>query len=253
MPTYPVRALVLRKTKLGETDVIVTMLTADGEQMRAVAKGMRKPGSKLGGRLEPYSVVDLLVYKGRSLDIVTEAETVDSHSGLREDFERSTAAAVVADVLDKSAVEGQAEARLFGLADATLTALEDAPYDRLVVLVVAFLVKVMAMQGYRPHLDRCVSCGGTAVGGRFFSLSAGGVLCPGCVRGVSSPVRFSEEGRRLLVEVLGARMADIAHREQPFGVAEANECFVLLRDFVMFHMSARLRALDFYAGMLRKT
>ena len=77
MPAYPLRALVLRKTKLGETDLILTLLSEDGRQVRAVAKGLRKPGSRFGGRLEPYSVVDLLLHTGRSLEVVTEARTVE--------------------------------------------------------------------------------------------------------------------------------------------------------------------------------
>ena len=77
--------------------------------MRAVAKGLRKPGGRFGGRLEPYAVVDLLLHTGRSLDVVTEAVTVAGHAGLRENFDRSAAAGVVADMLDKISLEGQTE------------------------------------------------------------------------------------------------------------------------------------------------
>ena len=73
MPSYRAHALVLRKTKLGETDAIVTLLAEDGRELRAVAKGLRKPGSKLGGVLEPFTEVSLLLHTGRSLDVVSEA------------------------------------------------------------------------------------------------------------------------------------------------------------------------------------
>ena len=104
---YRTQALVLRKTKLGETDTIVTLLADDGRQIRAVAKGLRKPGGRFGARLEPYAVVDLLLHAGRSLDVVTEAVTVSSHAALREDYDRAAAAAVISDMLDKISVEGQ--------------------------------------------------------------------------------------------------------------------------------------------------
>ena len=80
MPSYPARALVLRKTKLGETDTIVTLLASDGRQVRAVAKGLRKPGGRFGARLEPFAVADLLLHTGRSLDVITEARTVATHA-----------------------------------------------------------------------------------------------------------------------------------------------------------------------------
>jgi DNA repair protein RecO (recombination protein O) len=248
VPTYPLRALVLRKTKLGETDIILTLLAADGRQLRAVAKGLRKPGGRFGGRLEPYAVADLLLHTGRSLDIVTEAVTVAAHGGLREDFDRSAAAAVVADVLDKISVEGQTEERLFGLATTTLDVMEEAPVSALPPIVIAFLAKAMAMHGYRPQLESCSCCSSEAGDSRLFSVASGGALCASCAAADASAVRFSPEGRAWLERLMQARMAEIPALEMP---AEAvADCFALIRAFVTYHVPARLKALDFYAGQL---
>ncbi|HKJ56955.1 MAG TPA: DNA repair protein RecO, partial [Nitriliruptoraceae bacterium] len=73
MATYRDQGIVLRTHKLGETDRILTLMTQGRGKVRAVAKGVRRPGSRFGGRLEPYSHVDLLLYEGRSLDVVTQA------------------------------------------------------------------------------------------------------------------------------------------------------------------------------------
>jgi DNA repair protein RecO (recombination protein O) len=240
--------LVLRKTKLGETDIILTLLAADGRQLRAVAKGLRKPGGRFGGRLEPYSVADLLLHTGRSLDVITEAVTVTTHAGLREDYDRSSAAAVVADVLDKISVEGQAEERLFALATTTLDVMEDAPPEALSPIVIAFLAKAMAMHGYRPQLERCSCCSGEVGDSRLFSVASGGTLCSACASADASAVRFSPEGRAWLERLLQARMAEIPSlRMPPEAVAD---CFALMRAFVVYHVPARLKALDFYAGTL---
>ena len=88
-PTYTTRALVLRKTKLGETDLVVTLLAQDGSQVRAVAKGARKPANVFSARLELYSVVDVLCSKGRSLDVVSEARLVASNERVRLDLEHA--------------------------------------------------------------------------------------------------------------------------------------------------------------------
>jgi len=248
MPTYPLQALVLRKTKLGETDTILTLLAEDGRQVRAVAKGLRKPGGRFGARLEPYAVCDLMLNTGRSLEIVTDARTVATHSGLREDLDRSAAAAVVADLLDKISVEGQHEERLFALATTTFDVMETAPIESMPALVVAFLVKAMAMHGYRPQLESCACCAQEVGETREFSVSGGGALCPQCGSLDASTVRFSPEGRAWLTKLLQARMAEIPEFEMP---AEAmRDCFELVRAFVGFHVPARLKALDFYAGML---
>ncbi|HET6498620.1 MAG TPA: recombination protein O N-terminal domain-containing protein, partial [Coriobacteriia bacterium] len=88
MTAYRIRALVLRKTRLGEADIILTLLAGEGTIVRAVAKGMRKPTSRFAGRLEPGSVVDLLLAPGRTLEVVSDVRSVDLHPGLRDEYER---------------------------------------------------------------------------------------------------------------------------------------------------------------------
>src|SRR5699024_5843846 len=118
--TYTTRALVLRKTKLGESDLIVTLLAEDGSQLRAVAKGARKPASPFAARLELYSVVDLLCSEGRNLDIVKEARIVASHERLRRDLEHAACAAPIAELLDRMTQAGLETPRLFALTEAAL-------------------------------------------------------------------------------------------------------------------------------------
>ncbi len=244
MPAYAMRALVLRKTKLGETDTIVTLLSEEGRQVRAVAKGMRKPGSRFSGRLEPFVTSDLLLHTGRSLDIVTEAETVTVRPLLREDLDRTMAASVVTDVLDKISVEGQDASRIFGLGQATLDVIETADPSAQKRTVTAFLLKAMALHGLMPELETCAMCASDVTGGSAFSMSAGGVLCPEC--GDATQVPFSDEGRLLLLAMLRATMAEVV-RMSPDAECE-DEVFALMREFVTYHIPARLKALDMYAG-----
>jgi DNA repair protein RecO (recombination protein O) len=250
VPAYPLRALVLRKTKLGEADLILTLLAADGSQVRAVAKGARKPKSRFGARVEPYTVLDMLLHTGRSLEVIAEAQTVRSHDGLRADFDRTMHAAVVVDLLDKASVEGQTDERLFGLALATLDALEEAPLDELLVVTDAFLIKAMAMMGYRPQLLQCVDCGAEASGG-LFSLEQGGILCEGCADLRPAVLPLSPQVRNALSALLSAKMADVASFGIPLVLAR--ECFTLLRAFVGFHVPARLKALEFLTSAIESS
>lgn len=248
MPSYSTRAIVLRKTKLGEADTILTLLAEDGHQVRAVAKGVRKPTSKFGGRLEPGSEVDLLLHSGRNLDVVAEARTVDAHAALREDFDRQTAASVVLDVLDKMACEGEADPRLFGLAHATLGLAEGCEQARLAVIVVAFLAKAMAMHGYRPELHACVSCGEAVGDSELFSLAAGGAVCATCGGGMPGIESFDAAGRAWLDKLMVSTMVEVAALEVPAGAV--SDCYRLVRGFVAYHLPARLKALDFFGGVV---
>lgn len=192
--TYSLRALVLRRTKLGETDVICTLLTEGGEQVRAVAKGARKPSSPFSSRLEVYAVCDLLLSSGRSLDIVKEARLVSSNDHLRVDYVLMDAAAPLVELLDRTTQAGLEDRRLFPMTCKALSLLKGADPRQAVSLCAAHLLKTSAILGFRPRLDSCVECGralplsgeGGPVG---FSLVDGGRVCASCARSVET-IRF---------------------------------------------------------------
>ncbi len=182
--TYSLHALVLRRTKLGESDVICTLLAENGSQVRAIAKGARKPSSPFSSRLEVYAVCDLLLSQGRSLDIVKEARLVQGNAHLRNDISLMQAAAPIVELLDRATQAGLQDERLFPMSCAALSALGGAacPHP---LITSAQLLKSLAVLGFRPRLDACVSCGKALrlPGGSEtvpFSVLEGGVLCSAC-------------------------------------------------------------------------
>lgn len=184
-PTYPLRALVLRRTKLGESDVICTLLSSDGSQVRAVAKGARKPTSAFSSRLEVYAVCDLLLARGKSLDIVKEARLAEGNAHLRCDLALMEAAAPMVELLDRTTQVGLADARLFDMTCKALATLKNASEAQASIVCAAHLLKALAILGFRPRLDTCVECGRplsleSAPGRVPFSLIDGGMVCAAC-------------------------------------------------------------------------
>ncbi|MBQ6586774.1 MAG: DNA repair protein RecO [Coriobacteriales bacterium] len=181
MPNYPARALVLKKTKLNESDLIITFLAQDGRQIRAVAKGVRKPMSKLCGMLELASVSDLLFAQGRNLDVVIEARQVANNEGCRCDLEHTAAASCICELLSKFSLEDEPQDRLFAMSCKALEVLATAQGANIQLLVAAFIVQVTSRLGYRPDLHECVLCGQQVERARFFSFEGGGVICGDCM------------------------------------------------------------------------
>ena len=184
--SYTTRAIVLRKTKLGESDLIVTFLGRDGSQIRAVAKGARKPTSPFAARLEICSECDMLLVRGRSLDIVKEARIASSHEAVRTDFDRMLLADCMMELLGRTTQEALEIPSLFALTHTALDALEQAGPNKACAVALAHMLKVFAFAGVRPELGRCVLCGDDLRSRReidarsFFSFKDGGVLCSSC-------------------------------------------------------------------------
>src|SRR5690554_3248610 len=102
MPLYRDEAVVLRTHKLGEADRLVTMLSKRHGKIRAVAKGVRRTASKFGARLEPFMVADVQLYEGRSLDIITQAESIGSYgAAISADYASYTAAHAMVETIDR--------------------------------------------------------------------------------------------------------------------------------------------------------
>ena len=148
--------------------------------MRAVAKGVRRTRSKFGGRLEPFTHVDVQLYAGRSLDIVTQVETHTAFGDrLAADYPRYTAGTAMLETAERlTAEEREPSLRLYLLLVGALRALTEETHDARLVFD-AFVLRALAVSGYAPALDECARCG-TAGPHRWFSVGAGGVVCADC-------------------------------------------------------------------------
>jgi len=124
---YRLGALVLKRRDLGEADRLLTIFTSDRGKLTILAKGVRKPASRKAGHIEPFTYVDLLVAKGRNLDVLTQAETIDPHRQLREDLWRSTWAYYVAELADVFTQDADPNQPLFDLLRETFDRLDQGP------------------------------------------------------------------------------------------------------------------------------
>jgi DNA repair protein RecO (recombination protein O) len=186
---YRDSGVVLRTIKLGEADRIVTVFTHAHGKVRAVAKGVRKTTSKFGARLEPTSRVALQCYKGRELDIVTQAESIETHRVLREEYTLFTHAIPMLEAVDQVAQDREPNPALYRMLTGALRTLGERQSP---LVTPAFFWKLLSLEGFHPMLDACARCTGEAGSGDAeliaFDLEEGGTLCRACSRGGGRPV-----------------------------------------------------------------
>ena len=255
MPSYSARGLVLKKTKLGETDLIVTLFAETGQQIRAIAKGARRPGSKLGSHLELYSVVDLLLHTGKSLDIITEAKSWVTNEACRRDIEHSAAAAVVVELLDKVSRDNDVEARLFSLSLEALRCIGDVDRCGLELIAAAHILKTSAQLGYRPALDSCAVCGSSMTikeGLQYpFSMLEGGIQCPSCRRSGYLDTTVIMDSVRIIwaKTLLQSRFRDLEQYCAPEYADVGVKMLYFAQDWLRAHSIAKLKSLDFLVNL----
>lgn len=178
-----VDAIVLRTMRYGESDVIAHLLARDTGRRGVIAKGARKPKSRLGARLDPFLVVRLALHEGRGdLAIVRGVEVLAGHDRLRTDFSLQQVGAAALDLVGRLATEGSPAEASYHLATRLLALLDldpaPAPEHR-AALLAAFQLKLLHATGIAPHLGSCVRCG-DEVALTAFAAGDGGVVCVSC-------------------------------------------------------------------------
>ncbi|GAB3481086.1 DNA repair protein RecO [Nocardiopsis coralliicola] len=238
MSIYRDEGVVLRTQKLGEADRIVTLLTRRTGLVRAVGKGVRRTKSRFGARLEPFSHVDLQLYTGRTLDVVTQAESLRSYGGpLVADYARYTAATAVVETAEKVvAVEKDPALRQFLLVIGALRTLGEGTHAPRLVLD-AYLLRSLAVAGYAPALDSCARCGSAGPGLRAFAVHAGGAVCSVCrPHGAVTP---SADAVRLMGALLGGDWDSADASEE----RHRSECSGLVAAYLQWHLENGIRSL----------
>jgi DNA repair protein RecO (recombination protein O) len=244
MGLYRDDGIVLRTQKLGEADRIVTVLTRHTGRIRAVGKGVRRTTSRFGARLEPFTHVDLQLYTGRSLDYITQAETVRAYGApLSADYPRYTSGTAMLETAERfTPVEKEPALRQFLLLVGGLRALGEEAHDPRLVLD-AFLLRSLAVAGYAPALAECALCGtaddvsSAPSGSRAFAVAAGGLTCRSCrPAGAATPSVHTVALMSALLRGDWAH-ADAAERRHQV------ECSGLVAAYVQWHLEHSIRSL----------
>ncbi len=228
------QGIVLRSYPFGDADRVVVLLSPNYGKIRTVAKGVRKTKSRFGGRLEPFTHVDLVLYEGRNLDTITQVAVLEPFPHLRGDLDAVLAAGTMVEAADAVAQEGESSIRLFLLLQRGLKALEQGERSR--DLVTSFLLKLADVVGVAPSLVQCASCG-RMDGLHRFSFGGGGSICDRCQ--IEGAVKLRDGLTEYLATLAGAELLDLPAGDETL----SGEAMGIARRFVEYHLDRKLSSL----------
>lgn len=245
MALYNAAGIVLRNRGLGEADRIITLFTREEGKVEAVARGARRPRSRLAGTTQPFTLGQFQLFRGKGLDNISQCEVEEGFAALRDDLSRMAYASYVCELTDAITSERDANEELFFLLSAALQLC--AAGDDLPLVARLFELRALAATGYQPALDHCAACGGELgdASQLRFAVAQGGVLCQNCAGGeASGPVvnisRGTLETMRRLQQI-DLRRALMLKPDQ----ATRAEMEAVLEEHIGWRLERRLKTREF--------
>ena len=176
---YQTEGIIIKRHKFGEADRLLTLFTADYGKVRAIAKGAMRPKSKLGGNVELLTHSQLMLARGRNLDIITQAQAIDNFLPIRDNLELMSCGFYLSELVDTFTEESVEDREMFDLFLNTLRELSAAMDGERILRY--FELRLLSHLGYRPQLQRCSNCGKQLQQEtNYFSPAQGGALCRDC-------------------------------------------------------------------------
>ena len=246
--SFRVEAIVIRHSDWGEADRLLGLFTRELGKIRAIAKGIRKPRSRKAGHLEPFTRANLLLARGRDLYIVTQADTVDAYSRVKDDLLLLGYASYVLELLDRFTYEEGENRSLYRLLTNTLARLS-SQYDPALV-VRYYEIRILDLLGFRPQLFSCAKCESEIKPeDQFFSSELGGVLCPTCGSSITGARPISMEALKYLRHFQRSNFADSIRAQIPTGVNREME--VLMQHYLTYLLERGLNSPAFLRRVRR--
>ena len=245
---YRTDALILRRADFGEADRLLTVFTPERGKLKLLAKGARKTTSRKAGHVELFMLTDMLIAKGRTWDIISQAEIVEPYRVLREDLDKTSHAYYLAELIDRFMEEYDANRPLFELLVFTLARLNNAddPYMALRY----FEMHLLSLTGYQPQLHFCIVSGEALEPvENYFHMAEGGMMSPeyGQQRPNAEPVPLA------VLKVLRFLQTEPWEKAARLQLTPATRQQVekLLLDYLTFLLERRLKSVDFLRKLRR--
>jgi DNA repair protein RecO (recombination protein O) len=237
--SYQTEAIVIKKTKLGEADTILTLYTPNLGKIQGFAKSLRKTRSKMAGHLELLTHSQISLVRGRNIDTITGTQTINSFLPLKSDLELSACALYATELVNQFAADDVEDQPVFQLLLATLQRLSQRENSDLVLRY--FELQLLDAVGYRPQLAQCVACHKPlAETTNYFCPAAGGIVCADCRPNQPFAYPLSPEAQKTLCLLQSSDYESVSGMKLAPELSHQLE--VVIRNYIRYLLERELKS-----------
>ena len=241
---YTTDAINLRSYNLSDADKIVVMYSKDKGLLRSVAKGVKKPKSKLGARMDALVANTLQFSCGRNLDTVCQANTINSFKKIREDILKLSCSSYISEIVANFGLEDDpASEETYNLLYSALNKIANSKEKKdVLIAVIKFQLKMMLISGICPELDVCLCCGKRILDeDMYFSKERCGVFCSECNAKYYVSLKLHHKLRDFLRAMLQYDFDYLSDYDIKATDKVCIVCFNLLKDYIISHSEKRFK------------
>ena len=183
MNNYITDAINLKSYNLNDADKIIVLYSKEKGLLKGVAQGLKRPKSKLGARMDALVANNLMMIKGKSMDKICQAQSLNTFKSIREDMDKLIYSSYLSEIVANFGVEEEPSSKeIYELLYKALNRINTASDKKEVLIaVIKFQLKYMLIQGFGLEFDTCLCCREQILDeDMFISLQMGGVLCKEC-------------------------------------------------------------------------
>ncbi|MBR2526049.1 DNA repair protein RecO [bacterium] len=240
-------AINLKSYNLKESDKIVVMYSKEHGIIKGVAKGVKKPKSKLGARMDSLVANKVMLYKGKNLDTICQAESLNTFKDTRQDFDKLVYSSYVSEIVSIFGVEDDPSSKeIYELLYKALDRISNAETKKdVLIAVIKFQLKMMLIAGFGLEFDSCLCCREQILDeDMYFSIQMGGVICEECNETLGVKLKLHHKMR----DFLQAMMQFDFNYESEYDKKATNKvcevCFNLLQEYIQSHSNKKIKTIS---------
>ena len=247
MNNFVTDAINLKSYNLSEADKIMVMYSKEKGLMKCVAKGCKKPKSKLGARMDLLVANTLMLYKGKNMDTICEAKALNTFKSNRQDMDKLFYSMYVSEIVNNFGVEEDpSSAEIYNLLYKALEKIANSSNKKQVLIaVIKFQLKIMQIVGFGIELDTCLCCREQILAeNMYFSSKMGGVICEECNSHLNVKIKLHHKLRDFLLAMLQFDFNFESDYDRKATDKVCTVCCDLLKDYIQTHCNKNFKTTD---------